>query len=80
MKRLMQAFENEYNNFEFYIFADESKIEIGSVPLYHYRKPSSYTQTLPSETANFPEKINIWGAISKRGACYFEVFYFIFFY
>ena len=74
MKRLIWAFDNEKNNFDNYIFADESKIEIDSLPLYHYRKPSSRPETFPSETANYPQKINIWGSTSKNGACHFEVF------
>ena len=73
MKRVCWVFENEKNYFGKYIFADESKIVINSVPLYHYRKPSSYRECVPTETFIYPVKINVWEAISKKGACHFEV-------
>ena len=63
---------NANNSFTDYLFSDESTVRVLEVPLYHLRKKSSRPETIP-HTAKARLKVNIWGAISYKGATPFAV-------
>jgi hypothetical protein len=63
---------NVTNNFENYVFVDETTVRVLEVPLYHLRKRTSRPEAIP-HTAKQRLKINIWGGISYKGATPFAV-------
>ena len=58
---------NIIRKFSDYIFVDETKIEINSVPFYHHRLVGS--QNTFENLTNIRLKLNIWGGISSKGPC-----------
>ena len=74
MQRFIWCLLNIENNFENYIFVDESMIRSLEIPLYHSRLPAKYPDYCGS-SKKYTTKINIFGAISYRGASRFVVIY-----
>ena len=60
------------NNFENYVFVDETTVRVLEVPIYHLRKANSRPETIP-HTVKQRLKVNIWGGISSKGATPFAV-------
>ncbi len=60
------------NSFTDYLFADGSTVGVLEVPQYHLSKKSSRPETIP-HTAKARLKVNIWGAISYKGATPFVI-------
>jgi hypothetical protein len=58
---------NKHNSFKNYIFVDECTVRILDVPLYHCRRKGE--QVSVPATSRIRLKVNIWGAISTKGAC-----------
>jgi hypothetical protein len=73
-KRLVWCLRYQNCDFKNYVFVDETAVRVGEKPLYHWRLPSTYPDTLPS-TNKFVSKVNIWGGISYQGATPFAVNY-----
>jgi hypothetical protein len=63
---------NVMNNFENYVFVDETTVRVLEVPIYHLRKANSRPETI-SHTVKQRLKVNIWGGISSKGATPFAV-------
>ena len=63
---------NEHNNFNNYVFGDETSCCI-SCPLYQWRHPAKQPKAVKKTFDR--KKINIWGAISAMGASEFVVSY-----
>ena len=63
---------NVMNNFENYVFVDETTVRVLEVPIYHLRKAKSRPETI-SHTVKQRLKVNIWGGISSKGATPFAV-------
>ena len=70
-ERLNWCLTNRDNEFEFFVFVDESKLTNHICKLYHMRKKSARPDCIIMNSTPF--KLNIWGGISKRGATEFIV-------
>ena len=66
-ERLKWCLENRDNDFENYVFVDETKIEINQTPIAHLRKKTSNPICMIEN--NFQRlTVNIWAGISFLGA------------
>ena len=70
--RLNWCVANQNNNFENYVFTDESNIWVNEAPLYHHRHRGSYPETV-GFSSGLKIKLNLWGSISCRGSSNFIV-------
>ena len=71
-ERMQFALAYLNNEHDDWVFADETKAESHRTKLYHMRKKGRY----PKKVGKYkPDrfKVNVWGAISARGACKFVV-------
>jgi hypothetical protein len=57
---------NKHNDFRNYVFSDESTLRVLEVPLYHLRRRGEHVSV--PVTSKVRLKLNIWGAISTKGA------------
>ena len=71
-QRYAWCINNRQNNFDNYLFVDETKVIINDCPLYHIRLKQKYPKAI-CITSNFRAKLNIWAGISRRGATNFVV-------
>jgi len=71
--RLLWCKRHEKEDFSRHIFVDETKITIGSIPLYHWRLPEAYPKGVPN-SVKYRQKINVWGGISVKGLTRFVTF------
>ncbi|RNA28424.1 Transposable element Tcb2 transposase [Brachionus plicatilis] len=74
-KRQRKKFANRYKSYSFknFVFADETKIEINTFPLYHFRQKTSKPVSVGTREKS-SLKINIWVAISYKGPTRFCLF------
>ena len=72
-ERYYWCLANIDNDFNYFIFIDETKIMINQMKLYHLRQRTAYPDCLIVDN-NFSIKLNVWGGISKRGATSFVTF------
>jgi len=74
--RLNWCLRNKDNPFLdlFYIFVDESKIELNYKKEKHIRRPKKHSACLIQNPKDRRIKLNIWGGISARGATDFVCF------
>ncbi|CAF0937409.1 unnamed protein product, partial [Brachionus calyciflorus] len=61
--RLNWCFENRFNNFENYIFVDETEFKLNLTPLYSHRR-SSWTNSASVYRFRNQGFLNLWGGIS----------------
>lgn len=59
-------------DFQNYLFVDETTVRLLEVPLYHIRKVGSQPDAIPA-TSKIRKKVNIWGGISYKGPTTFVV-------
>ena len=74
MLRYLWCLNYQKADFSKYVFVDETMVRIGDAPLYHYRLPCEYPDSLPC-SSKFRQKVNVWGGISYKGATEFAVNY-----
>ena len=72
--RLVWAIENLGNNFENFIFVDESITRTLEIPLYQWRLPGSQSIMQNPIKTNIRAKVNVFAAISWRGASDFVTY------
>jgi hypothetical protein len=70
--RLNWCLANIDNDFENWVFVDETSVWINEVPLYHHRHSDSHPDPA-GFSSGLKVKINVWGAISSRGSSNFTV-------
>jgi hypothetical protein len=70
-ERLEWCQRNRDNEFEYFVFIDESKLMNNNCKLYHIRKKATLPECIIINHVTV--KLNIWGGISKRGATEFVV-------
>ena len=73
MQRLAWCLANQYNDFQNYVFVDETLMRIEQLPLYHIREkgvPVAHTKQSKKEKM----KINVWRGISNCGVTQFVGF------
>lgn len=66
-ERYEWCLQNRNNNFDNYLFIDESKIDINICQFYHSRLRNTYPTPM-NITSNRRGKLNLWAGISRRGA------------
>jgi transposase len=71
--RLIWCLKYQNCNFENYVFVDETTCRLWDMPIYHWRKPASYPDTIPC-TEKDRKKVNVFGGISFKGCTNFAVF------
>ena len=54
---------NGHNTFRKYIFAEETSVRVGLVPLYGWRPRATYPETIPHDCIS-GLKVHVWGVIS----------------
>ncbi len=64
---------NINNDFDYFIFIDESKIMVNQIKLYHMRKKTTRPDCIILNNY-FKYKLNVWGGISKKGPTPFVTF------
>ena len=72
LSRLNWCLRNINNDFENYLFVDETTVRVMEVPLYHVRLPNQLPESIPLRS-KLRLKLNVWGGISLKGACPFVV-------
>ena len=70
--RLNWCLANINNDFENYVFVDETSVWKNQGPLYHFRHPNSYPDPA-CFSSSLKIKVNLWGGISFRGSSNFLV-------
>ena len=70
--RYLWCKKNENENFEDFLFVDETTVRILDIPLYHVRKPSG-RPVAQKCTSKYRLKVNIWGGISSKRSTPFVV-------
>ena len=78
LKRYLWALNNQNNNFENFVFADESMIQTSRRGIYFNRKKSSHPKSSHSHPRSV-KNVNIWGGISYHGPTRFVVIDFFLF-
>ena len=73
-ERLNFASLHAEDDYDFWIYADQTKCESHQVKLYRMRKPSRRPKVVGIYKRD-RFKVNVWGAISSRGAALFVVIY-----
>lgn len=63
--------DEDFNN---YIFVDETSVIVFDKPLYHLRLRSSTPISVPCSSKH-KSKVNVWGGISFKGPTLFAVFF-----
>jgi hypothetical protein len=72
MDKLIWCLRYQHADFSKYIFADETTLRLCDVPIYQWRKASSYPDAYPC-SEKYAAKLNVWSGISFRGATQFAV-------
>jgi hypothetical protein len=72
LQRLVWCPNNQNRNFEIRIFCDEANVRAAEIPLYHWRLKNGYPEKYGC-AEKYRMKVNVWGAISFRGATEFKV-------
>ena len=70
-ERFEWCITNRYNDFVNWAFADETSCWINAIPFYHWRHPSTHPVVIDAPVKRL--KLNIWAAISLKGASEFVV-------
>lgn len=65
-QRLQWCLQRVNENFDEYVFCDETKIPGGMIPNHQSRLPTAYPDAIEAP-ANNTFKVNVWCAISTRG-------------
>ncbi len=71
--RFLWCKRHEHDDFQNHIFVDETKIVIGSIPMYHWRRQKAYPNGIPN-SVKFRLKVNVWGGLSSKGLTRFSTF------
>ena len=70
-ERLEWCLRNRFNDFSNWVFVDETSCWINAILFYHWRHPSTYPDVIDTPVQRL--KLNLWGALSSKGASEFVV-------